>query len=272
MPKSLKSKSDKKKDNKYQFTLKGIIPERIDKKYGITLSSNIGIDKPDPELTTTIDEIEKIPEQRTFLSYLDEAKHPKKCSISMIDFETNKNHSDRSYYHCFWDRHPFPIDVIPIGCPIRYVPHQIVKNYYSEISREKYIIKENVPYERIKELKDNEDDRFSVIPKGFYVTDGAFCSFTCCREFLRDLNIQKNPLYKDSKMLLIKMYNETFDTTVEDIPSGLHWKQLLVYGGDKTIESFRDNNVKIEYTNHGDFIDYPRMLSRGTLFESNIKF
>ena len=53
-------------------------------------------------------------------------------------------------------------------------------------------------------------------------------------------------------MLLLKMYNDIYQhTTIPYIEEAPHWRKLKEYGGDLSIDEFRDSFNKIEYKNHG---------------------
>lgn len=99
--------------------------------------------------------------------------------------------------------------------------------------------------------------------------DGAFCSFNCCMAFIQD---EKNPVYRDSTTLLLKLYNSMNEEKIDEIEPAHHWRKLSSYGGDMTIEQFRENLNKIQYVNHGMYVDFPRVQSLGLLFEERLRF
>jgi len=263
------SRSVKSTKRKYIFTLRNINTETIDQRYGITLTSNLGEDDHDPHITTKVDDLDttdKIPE---VVSFLDEAKYLRKCTVSMIDFNTNKPVSGT--HHCWWCRHPMPENTRPIGCPIKYVPHQAIKSYYSELSKDKYTIKENITESRAKHIVQNKDKRISLLKRGYYITEGAYCSFNCCMAYIQDPSTKNNDFYTDSEALLLKMYNTIVEHQIDEIIPAHSWKKLMVYGGDLTIEKFRENFNNVEYVDHGILINYPRHVSIGHLFEERLK-
>jgi hypothetical protein len=186
----------------------------------------------------------------------------------MIDYKSKKVVTGSSY-NCFWDREPIPANIQPIGCPIRYVSDQAVKSYYSEISKDTYTIKENITTERAGKLEKQKDKRVTTIKRDYYLTDGAFCSFNCCMAFIQD---EARPLYRDSATLLLKLYNSMNEEKINEIEPAHHWRKLRVYGGDMTIEQFRENLNKVRYINHGLYVDFPRVQSLGMLFEEKLRF
>jgi hypothetical protein len=190
----------------------------------------------------------------------------------MIDFN-NFNKIDENYfakknYKCFWDRNVIPKNIQPIGCPIKFIPDKIVKTYHSEISKEKYSITEYITCEKIKNLK---MDNITVENKNYYLTDGIFCSFNCCIAYIQSFENKKNPLYRFSENLLMKMYNEINpeDENMEIIPAP-DWRMLTDFGGSLSIEEFRESFNKIRYVYHG--IYEIKNLSIGNLYEDQIKF
>ena len=173
------------------------------------------------------------------VSFLDESKRAHSCKLSMIDFES-KLDINLTSYNCFWCRHSF--EYKPIGCPIRFVPSQAVKQYYSHISKSDYTIKEHTNSEEtIKNVTINKAN--------YYETDGVFCSFNCCKAYIDD-NKHKR-IYDDSTMLLLKIYNDLMESKCSIITPAPHWKMLEVYGGVLDITKFRQSFNKIEYNYHG---------------------
>ena len=70
------------KSTKYVFTLKNIITEKIDQKYGIMLVSNISNSVEQPVNSTTITDItEQKDSSLDIISFLDESKRLYQCNI-----------------------------------------------------------------------------------------------------------------------------------------------------------------------------------------------
>ena len=253
---------------KYIFTLCNIDTEVIDQRYGISLPSNISEVEHNPDSTTQLEDILVSQRAPEVISFLDESKYMRKCDVSMVDVSTNKP-LPKKQYSCFWCRHPIPENNVPIGCPIKYVPHQAVKTYYSELTKDRYVIKQNITDKRADILSETKDRRMSMINRGYYVTDGAFCSFNCCMAYIGENKRQTT--YKESTMLLLKMYNNIHDEKVNKIIPAHHWRKLEAYGGNLTVEQFRNNFNKVEYVDYGDTINlFQRRIGR--LFEEKLKF
>jgi hypothetical protein len=280
----------KNNEKSFPFVLKGINTELIDQKFGFTLVSNLNIEKMPLNITKIIDlSINKNVSE--CISFIDEAKKSHKCNISMIDFTSMKEMSNDfnfSCYDCFWCKYPIPENVIAIGCPLKYIPNQAIKRYYSEISKDTYTIKENITVNKFKTLSNyieeqNEEKEDLNIPnpkkleisnKNYYLTDGIFCSFNCCMAFVNYQKSGKNSsMYNLSEMLLLKIYSEIHPSIktplIDEAP---HWRQLKKFGGDMTIEEFRSSFNKMEYKQHGFITDFPTFKSIGVMFEENLKF
>ena len=245
------------------FILKSIDTKYIEKKYGVHEISNINRGTSSLNITKLSDlAITHVPET---YSFLDDAKKLHKCNISMIDFKSNNEFHTQSPYHCFWDRHLIPSHLHPIGCPIKYIHSQASKSYFSEISKDNYTIKEN-----ITSSKKVDSNIVNIIDKNYYITDGIFCSFNCCMSFL--LDNKTSSFYHLSEMLLYKLYNDIFSHYPVVIESAPHWRNLVEYGGNLTIEMFRNNFNNVEYINHGIILNTPKLQSTGVLFEEKLKF
>ena len=169
------------------------------------------------------------------ISFLDESKRSHVCNVSMIDMTSGKD-VVLLKYACFWCRNPF--ETKGIGCPVRYVPNQIIKKYQST-NKDTYKIRE-----AITQKKCDENDDIQIIQKGYYESDGVFCSFNCCQAFIEDN--KHNRMYDDSAYLLMKLYNEYFGTKAVIIKAARSWRMLKSYGGHLNIIQFRDKMNKID--------------------------
>jgi hypothetical protein len=267
------------KSRKFIFTLKNINTDQIEQKYGITeLTICLENLKIQPSNTTKLTELYDLKQDSSYdvVSFLDETKRLYKCTISMIDFHT-KLEIDNLRYNCFWCHHKFSTK--PIGCPIRYVANKAIKKYFSEVSKDNYIIKENVTSNKTKKL--NEDDvntiliplsssnaSINVEKKEYYETDGIFCSFNCCKAFIQDN--KHNNLYENSDFLLNKLYNDMYETKNIKIFPAPHWRLLQEYGGNLSLNQFRDNFNKMKYENHGTILKLFKPI--GMLYEEKMNF
>lgn len=252
----------RKMTKRYMFSIDNINIDEINKKYGLISQSNINIvDSNIPKNTTKISDLED--KKNRLVSFIDQTRTKKTCQTSTTDLKYT--HIDR---RCFWDNHSIPSDIKPIGCPIRYIPHVAVKSYVSEINNRHHSIKQNVIS---LSMEDNKNGVFSFNKKGYYETDGVFCSFNCCVAWIKDH--YHNPLYNNSYELLLKMYNDMNSmlpatTTIHPSPS---CRNLISYGGNLTISEFRGNLNNTFYVSHG-YIRPIECVSIGWLYEKQIKF
>jgi hypothetical protein len=181
---------------------------------------------------------------------------------------------------CYWDRHPLPYNCYPFGCPIRFVPPRVVKNYISEVSKDFYTISETVTPQRAAQVEErkntgndkiqpsgagcgcaerqNNEDRNSItnsiiIEAGnYYEVEGIFCSFQCCLAYLEDN--KANPIYNHSGLLLRQFYRDLTGHNFPDMHPAPSWKLLKNYGGILSIEEFRASFSNQQYIDHGWFI------------------
>jgi hypothetical protein len=265
--------STTRKSRKYMFTLKNINTDKIDNKYGITIISNINNVNEQPSNTTNLSELTDISNTIEIVSFLDDNKRLYQCNVSMIDLIT-KQHCKFLKYNCYWCRNPFTSS--PIGCPIKYVSNNIVKSYYSEISKDTYVIKENISTLKKdtilqNDIFDSNKYNIDISENGYFETDGIFCSFNCCKAFIKDN--KHNILYENSENLLIKLYkdiNKPIDDNILINPAP-SWRLLREYGGHLNILQFRENFNKSTFEFDG-IIKKNLFKPIGMLYEEKIKF
>ena len=191
------------------------------------------------------------------ISYTDETKKIKNCNISFIDFKSKKE-IDYKNYNCFWCRNKFPGN--GLGCPIKFKSPSVTKEYKSNISKNTYIINENITNEKINNI--NENDNYTINNNTIYETYGIFCSFNCCLAFIKDN--KHNDIYNNSEFLLYQLYNNN------NIIPAPHWTLLSDYGGKLSIEEFRKNFNNMQYNYIGNIKNIV-IVPLISLFEENIK-
>jgi len=246
------------------FILRNINPRQLEERYGIMLESNIE-NTNQPRYTTSIDGLSINSNESKCFSYLDEAKRIHRCCCPQLDINGNML-QQKTVINCFWCRNQF--SSMPIGVPIKYVFSQSVKTYYSEITKDTYSIRENISTEKRKNLEN--DDNFKIIKKEHYIIDGCFCSFNCAYAFI--LDNQYKPEYNLSLSLLVKMYQDLFKQEFDIMPAP-HWRLLIQYGGNLTIDEFRDQFNKVEYKDIGErFTHIPEVQNSNKVYEQKIKF
>lgn len=213
---------------------------------------------------TSINELKR--ESVKFFTYLDEKKKLHKCHTIMIDFKSKQKLKG---YNCYWCRHNIPSYILPIGCPIRYVHSNITKKYKSELSKDKYMIREDIcSNDKIYKdniIKDNKD---------YYLTDGIFCSFGCAKSYIKD-NIHDS-LYNNSSNLLIRLYNDINNININNfnddfkITEAPHWRLLKNYGGHLSINDFRKGLNSISWNIKG--YSEPSFTGLKHLYEKKVVF
>jgi len=281
------------KAKRHVLVLRKMDPSALDIKYGFQIAFNLARPQVPPASTTigTLKGAKHASAQRTetsrsisnadfsaataedavlSFSYLDESKRNHHCVVTMAHLQRGAaggtEHATDTVHHCFWCRHPF--QNTPIGCPIRYHAHRLVKTYYSEISRDTYSLRENVSDGQLQRNRPAlETANLQVIPKDYYSYDGIFCSFHCAYAFIKDQ--KANPLYMDSEQLLLQLYEDSVmplhgvRPPLDPAPS---WRLLKAYGGHMTIDEFRKNLFKVEYKAVDNILEPPGSKVRPVSF------
>ena len=188
------------------------------------------------------------------------------CKISNIRY------GQENCYNCYWCRNPIEATIVPIGCPIKYIPSNVYKTYNSEINKNNYIMKEDLYINNLSKIiiKQNDEHKSLITNnKDYYITDGIFCSFNCAIAYINEHS--NNPMYNNSKMLLLNIFNKIYNRLDVIIPAP-HWRTLKEYGGNKSIEQFRKCFNKIDWKSYGNTIIDNRMFSSTSfLYEEYFK-
>lgn len=289
---------------KFYLTFKKIVPTEIDEKYQFSLLFNLHKKKL-PENCTKIQDLSSIgnhnnhgihvnknlnstnnvvsssqtpvqpasfsgPLSNTMtFSFLDESKKDHHCVVTMLSHFNENNLPKHTLLHCFWCRHSFSSH--PVGCPIKYNPHRLIKTYDSEITKDTYTLRENISSHQLEDGKEYYmREKIEFFNRDYFVTDGVFCSFNCALAFI--LDNKTNPLYIFSANLLMKMYYETYSESSIPLEPAPSWRLLATYGGHMSIEDFRKNFSKVEYQDIDNIlVNFPQSKSIGILFEKQIK-
>ena len=217
---------------------------------------------------TNISDLSKLELQRASFTFLDEAKKDHQCIVSMYDL-VGKEMPSQTDIHCFWCRHSF--ETVPIGCPLHYLSHRIIKKMASHTSKDPCFIRENISKQVFQKIQGNVD-HVPVIEKDAYVVDGIFCSFPCCLAFIQEQK-HRNPTYRNSENLLRQMCQRIFQmsaapVTIHPAPS---WRLLQEYGGHMSISNFRKCFENTHYINNNQLVHkMPTQKIVGFLFEKQI--
>jgi hypothetical protein len=211
------------------------------------IHSKYDILKPDQGVNTTNIELESVDS----LCFLDDTRKSHKCILSRVDF------SNPESYKCFWC-HNACTEKQPIGCPIKYIPPVIHRNYFSEINKEKFVVKES--FMKGDKIASAIED-LSIENNDYYETDGIFCDLPCALAFVRDN--KKTPLYADSEILIHRIAGQKVDPAP-------HWRMLREYGGMLDIKDFREAAKYTEYHNFGVYKPFFKSIAHA--FESKMRF
>lgn len=241
------------------LTFKDIDHKKIIETYSLYISK-----EKLPECSEISDKkVTKITElkEEDSLIFMDDSKNIKNCNITMLDYLRKEKLPEKTDLNCFWCRNSF--ESFPIGCPIKYFPSQYEKRYYSEITKDRYIIRNNITKEKREELE--EKNQKNINYKEYYETDGIFCSFNCCISFIDENKRESH--YQTSESLLIKIYQEIFEKIPDFIQRAPHWRLLKEYGGTMSISEFRNQAVNISHENIAKIREIPKFKPIGWVFE-----
>jgi hypothetical protein len=201
------------------FKLPGVKPDEIDKQYAFKTMHNTLLlsEKYIPHQSTKISDLQHFSQN---LTVVDELKNTHNAKLSTVLSNTAR-------CNCFWDHHAITDSQTPIYCPIekRHAPR--IKNYVSHINGKPYKIQDSI------QPTDAEE----------YYVDGVFCSVECCLAFI-ECN-QHDPLYQISEYYLREIY------ALKDHKSAPHWRLLTAYGGNMSIDEFRQSFANTTYTPDG---------------------
>tara|TARA_A100001015_G_scaffold307247_1_gene402829 strand:+ start:1745 stop:2527 length:783 start_codon:yes stop_codon:yes gene_type:complete len=254
------------------ISLKNINTDMLDQKYALTKYIKLDTTKFNNKIpgNSNIHYKTKLIETKdnnSSYSYIDEAKRDHMCVVTMKNYITQKTIAKHTNVKCFHCHHSF--DTIPLGCPLEFKCSKIYKNYYSEITKNNYILQESIS----KDTHMNEEaNSFQTETQNlnFYLVDGIFCSFNCCKAYI--LDNKKKERYRQSETLLNKIYMELFKTDDFEIIPAPDFRILDCYGGDISIEDYRKNFYKILYKNTEEYVqNLPDFKAIGYIFEKKIK-
>jgi hypothetical protein len=115
---------------------------------------------------------------------------------------------------------------------------------------EDYKIIKNISSKEHRDMTENPKNSKDITYNEYFEVDGIFCSFNCKLAFLLIEIPKGNKMYKDSHMLIDLLFKKSvgrFPYKNEIKPSP-HWRLLKLYGGDLTIEEYRNSFNRVIYT------------------------
>lgn len=263
-----KSFCNNQKQQKFIFYLENINIDEILKKYNLNcedenmypmdtgrknndpINDNILRNKSTTQISDLFQQNDKI---SPYISFIDEFKNIRKMTVILFDYVTKEQLPIQTSIKCYWCRNEFK--TIPLGCPIKYITNKKQVKYYS------YNIKDNITIKLPQ--SDNNNN--------YYYTKGIFCSFNCCKSFIKD-NLHNN-IYKESLQLLYLLYKDIFNIYPSKIDNAPSWELLIEYGGTLSIEKFRESFNNITYIDVTNFYNKQNLMRPiGTMFEEIVKF
>ena len=161
--------------------------------------------------------------------FLDSKKRKVKLWPIMKDVTSNGTLPLYTNKPCRNCHHPYVTH--PVGCPIKYYPHDPIISTGAHMSMHDFIKKNN----------------FSSDTTEYFETQYMFCSFPCVKSFILDM-LAKNSLssrYGNSltylTLMFMKMnsYDSESRNGVTHIPKADSIDNLIVYGGHLTIDEYR---------------------------------
>jgi hypothetical protein len=172
---------------------------------------------------------------------------------------------------CSWC-HQYPQEgTLMLAVPYKFVPSYIEEHVYAP---ECVNIVENMQVSLATQISNNEEEnkkkdlksapkinyfkrdltskekfqnkqKQSIIINDYFETMDLVCNFSCMQSRGIELAI-KDPKFKNVKMLITHMYWCIFGKLPEKIISAPHFRTLLEYGGDYTVEEYRKNFKFVE--------------------------
>lgn len=183
--------------------------------------------------------------------FLDSKKNKIKLWPTMIDRTTDDVLALYTNKPCRCCHHTY--ETHPIGCPIRYIPHN---PNVSDPKRKKIE----------KFLKDNN---FSTDSTDYFETERMFCSFPCVKSYvLSKLSIAPSSYrYTNALTYLSLMYKKLFSlTTTHIIPCAHDIDSLSIYNGHLSIDEYR-NSIGVLQFNSAVSIKRPLMFTSFSYME-----
>lgn len=156
-------------------------------------------------------------------------------NVQMIDHVEYGCMPIRTDVYCWHCHHDFTTS--PIGIPIEYIDRKEITN------------------ESIKDVDTGYES--------YFLTYGIFCSFPCALAYLKFNGTDM--LFKNSKGLLYSLYYQMYNKEMK-CKEAPHWQSLKIYGGDLTIQEFRDSYCTAKFI-ITDNIKRPFMVAVGKYTE-----
>jgi hypothetical protein len=233
---------------KFTFTLKNIDIDKIHKLYNLDITSNLNRNEVNTENTTKLSDLTSTNEEKELRSFLDNKED--KMIVTMIDYISLEKIPEKTDVKCWWCRHNF--DWFPLGCPLKYVASQLEKTYFSDITKDKYTIKENISRDKRNFFENNNNPKINIQEREYYEIDGFFCSFNCCLAFINEnmaqyrmhqMGMTKNTAFMEEN--LIKAYVIIYNSL--DVDYKVKFFERLMFELEKTRKDFKNFKDNVFY-------------------------
>lgn len=252
---------------KYDFYLDGIDPVAIERKYNLTTLSNIERSTPSHK-TSSIKSLYF--DQSRLISYVDTTRRNRNWVLTMRDHLTQQE-LPLKWEGCCCACH-LEIRSRPLGCPLRYIPSELIHTFTSEFSKG--------PISQVKKLSRREIMKYKYDPPGpeyrlverdYYETIHVFCSFNCIVKHIEDN--RHLTLYKDSMKEVFNLYFDFFAERITRIPAAPSFLLRKKYGGELSDEDFRKSFKNLIFVDAGAVCrKLPVMYPIGMAFEKLVTF
>lgn len=168
----------------------------------------------------------------------------------------------------------------PVGCPVDWMPAQIVRTSFSEVGRDDFTMKENVTSHVIRSkiktqtavcarIESHSDGGHSDVRPAHYKTRWAFDNMNCMLAFAMDR--KDVPEYALSISLAHKMYDELFPGAQHELKPAPHWSLLKRHGGFLTKHDFDKKIGAAIFVDHGS-VELPVFKPYGKLVSTKLCF
>ena len=184
---------------------------------------------------------------------------------------------DADALSCLWCGYRVAPGNRPVGCPVDWMPAQIVRTSFSEIGRDDFTMKENVTSAAVRGVRakgaDAEVDVGAASEcdtrPAHYKTRWVFDNMNCMMAFAADR--RDVPEYAYSVSLAHKLFAELFPDALHELQAAPHWSLLKRNGGFLTKKRFDQRIGVVVFIDHGA-VELPVFKPYGRLISTKLTF
>ncbi len=218
-----------------------------------------------------------------YLSLLTDSRSEIHADITMVDVASAMNphiltenlspndDDPEDMIVCRWCVGKIPVGCRPLGCPVDWLPSQIIRTSFSEMGRDDFTIKENVISAALPTAalgKKKESSEVDNRP-AHYKTRHIFDSLNCVLAFAIDQ--REVPEYKFSIQLVHKLFRDLFPEANHELQAAPHWSLLKRHGGFLSKKKFDERIGVVIFVEHGN-IELPIFKPYGTIVSTRLTF